>query len=76
MFSLYVFIKILGFCPKGTGLIFKNIEKLPKGTSFREGDRFFIGASQRGKAEGGRGKLWLQSKKRSVKGHSESSLAR
>jgi hypothetical protein len=43
MFTHHVFIKILGFRPKGTSFIFKNIEKLPKGPSFREGDRFFIG---------------------------------
>jgi hypothetical protein len=43
MFWLYVLIKILGFRPKGTCFIFKNIEKMPKGTSFREGDRFFLG---------------------------------
>jgi hypothetical protein len=39
MFSHHVLIKILGFRPKGTSFIFKNIEKLPKGTSFCEGDK-------------------------------------
>jgi hypothetical protein len=41
MFSHHALIKILGFRPKGTSFIFKNIEKLPKGPSFAEGDRFF-----------------------------------
>jgi hypothetical protein len=39
MFLPYISSKILGFLSKGPKRTFKNIEFLPKGTRFREGDK-------------------------------------